>query len=195
MAETGDAYKVLGSDEVRGFLNIATSYDLSFSTRAYFTSVRVVCNNTLQQSFKNATNQVVIPHVREFDAEAVQEQMGLGRSQWDAWCQSLDIMAKCNVDSAKAKEVINKVFALDPANTEKYMADPDKVHADNVHYLFSGKGIAIDQTAWGLLNSFTEYIDHKKRARNVNNRLDSAWFGDGLKIKQTAYDECLALAA
>ena len=46
MATTGDAYKVSGIDPLLGYLNIATSYDLSFSTVAYFTSVRVVCNNT-----------------------------------------------------------------------------------------------------------------------------------------------------
>jgi hypothetical protein len=46
-----------------------------------------------------------------------------------------------------------------------------------------------------LLNSATEYVDHHRRARSDEHRLDAAWFGQGAAIKQKAWDEALRLAA
>ena len=48
-------------------------------------------------------------------------------------------------------------------------------------------------SAWGLLNAVTEFVDHHRRSRSQDNRLDSAWFGQGALIKQAALDEALAL--
>jgi hypothetical protein len=52
-----------------------------------------------------------------------------------------------------------------------------------------GRGSQLDSargTAWGLLNAVTEYVDHERRARSNEYRLDSAWFGRGAQIKQRA---------
>lgn len=71
---------------------------------------------------------------------------------------------------------------------------------NHVFSLFNGQGIgstlpAANDTAWGLLNAITQYVDHERRARTPDNRLDSAWFGLGASIKQKALDESLKLAA
>jgi hypothetical protein len=50
-------------------------------------------------------------------------------------------------------------------------------------------------TAWGLVNAVTGYVDHQKRARSVDHRLDSAWFGPGAQLKQAAWDEAVKLVA
>ncbi|WP_410175379.1 DUF932 domain-containing protein, partial [Plesiomonas shigelloides] len=48
-------------------------------------------------------------------------------------------------------------------------------------------------TAWGLVNAVTEFVDHHRRARNQDNRLDSAWFGLGAQMKTRAMQHALAL--
>jgi hypothetical protein len=61
-----------------------------------------------------------------------------------------------------------------------------------------GRGSQLESargTAWGLLNAVTEYVDHERRARSNEYRLDSAWFGQGAQIKQRALDAALQLAA
>ena len=195
LAKTGDAHKVMGVDQVDSYLMLATSYDLTFSTLAQFTSVRVVCNNTLQQSFRNHTGRVTIPHFREFDIKSVQEELGVGRSQWAAFSSMLDSLAKIKLDVAKADEVLGKTFQLcnDPIKDSI-----DKAHMAKIIDLFSGQAIGADiagQTGWGLVNAVTQYTDHTKRARNQSNRLDNAWFGEGAALKQRAVNELMLLAA
>ena len=69
-----------------------------------------------------------------------------------------------------------------------------------VQQLYLGEGRGADfasakGTAWGLLNAVTEFVDHKRRAKNQENRLDSAWFGQGAQLKQQALSSALKLIA
>ena len=50
-------------------------------------------------------------------------------------------------------------------------------------------------TAFGLLNSVTEFVDHHRRAQSVENRLDAAWFGQGALLKQKVWDALLGEVA
>lgn len=193
LAKTGDAHKVLGVDNVDSYLLLATSYDLTFSTLAQFTSVRVVCNNTLQQSLSDYVGRVTIPHFRDFNAKSVHEQLGLGRAQWGAFSQALDAIAKTKIDTAKAKEVLDKLFKV-PEDDITFI-DPQ---VTKILALFHGKGIGSDvagQTGWGLVNAVTEYADHHKRARSQGNRLDNAWFGEAANLKTAVFHEMVELAA
>ena len=54
---------------------------------------------------------------------------------------------------------------------------------------------AVGGTAWGLLNSVTEYVDHHRRARSEDHRREAAWFGQGAQFKQRAWDELIQLTA
>jgi phage/plasmid-like protein (TIGR03299 family) len=69
-----------------------------------------------------------------------------------------------------------------------------------VQELYDGAGKGADLasasgTAWGLLNAVTEYVDHERRARSQEYRLDSAWFGQGAALKQRALDQAMQLVA
>ena len=198
LAQTGDVHKVLGQDRVDGYLLLSTSYDLTLSTLAQFTSVRVVCNNTLQQALGSSAGRVSIPHIKEFSAADIKDQLGIGREQWVAFTGVLDLLAKTKLDSAKAGEVMSKVFKL-PDDMEKRVLDPNRLHADNVVQMFKEQSfIGADlagETAWGLMNSLTEYVDFRKKARNQGSRLNSSWFGDNAQLKVRALDELQMLAA
>ncbi len=196
LAKTGDSAFIRGLDKVDSYLLLSTSYDLKLSTLAQFTSVRVVCNNTLQQALRGSAGRVTIPHIQDFNAESVKDGLGIGREQWHAFTSMLNVFAKTKLDVTKALQVVSKVFELpsDPG-----VPSPERVHAHNVVSLFGDgrfKGADLaGQTAWGLLNSLTEYVDHTKRARSQDNRISSAWFGPGAALKADMVEELQLLAA
>jgi len=196
LAETGDSAFIKGVDKVDSYLLLNTSYDLTLSTLAQFTSVRVVCNNTLQQALKDSNGRVTIPHMSNFDPESIKDNLGVGREQWNAFTAALNVMAKIKVDSEKAYDVVNKALKV-PEDPETHALN--RFHAATIYDLFvterfKGADIA-GQTAWGLLNATTEYVDHYKRARNRGNRLNSAWFGEGANIKGAVMNELILMAA
>ena len=195
LAETGDVHKVLNVDKVESYLLLATSYDLTMSTIAQFTSVRVVCNNTLHAAMGDKTGRITIPHMKDFNEAEIKAQLGIGREQWQAFGEMLDSLAKVKIDFIKAKEVVDAAFKVHPSD----VTNPDRLHVANVtdlfqHQRYIGADLAGD-SAWGLLSCVTEYVDFRKRARGQGNRLDNAWFGEGANIKQRAMQELVLLAA
>jgi len=194
LAQTGDSAFIRGSDRVDSYLLLSTSYDLTLSTLAQFTSVRVVCNNTLQQALEESDGRVTVPHTTDFDQEFIKEALGISKEQWSIFSGALRVLAHIDMDAPKAREVLSKVFDLPE--------DPTKPHPNRKHVeiivntfaaqAFKGSDLA-GYTAWGLLNGVTEYIDHWKRARNQGNRLNSAWFGEGAEYKKRTLNELLKL--
>ncbi len=56
------------------------------ATTAQFTSIRVVCNNTLAIALKgqNASAGVVkVPHSTKFDAQKIKQQLGISVRVWN----------------------------------------------------------------------------------------------------------------
>lgn len=55
LARTGQSITLKGHDKVDGYLLLATACDGTLATTAQFTSVRVICNNTLSIALGNVT--------------------------------------------------------------------------------------------------------------------------------------------
>ncbi len=50
-------------------------------------------------------------------------------------------------------------------------------------------------TAYGLLCSITEFVDHERRAISTDHRMDSAWFGAGANLKQRGLEQALRMVS
>jgi hypothetical protein len=71
LARTGQSSALKGKDVSNGYILLATACD-GTATTAQFTSIRVVCNNTLAIALKGQNTSagvVKVPHSTKFDAE------------------------------------------------------------------------------------------------------------------------------
>jgi len=197
LAKTGQETLLPGLDKVNAYLLLATSCDGSLATTAQFTSIRVVCSNTLNMAVGERKGAVRVPHSRVFDPVAVKQELGLGMSAWDQFMYSIKDMAKRPVNKFEAMSYLVNVLG-DPALPLNEQPNQKNIQAVYGLYSGGGKGSNLKSshgTTWGLLNSVTEFIDHERRARSQDYRLDSAWFGAGAAIKQKALEQAMLLAA
>ena len=197
LARTGEETLLRGGDLVKGYLLLATACDGSLATTAQFTSVRVVCNNTLAQATGDSTGAIKVPHSTKFDATKVKQQLGIGAGHWEQFITSIRSLADRPVHPFEARRYLIEVLG-DPELS--FHQQPNLKVLNHVFDLYIGGGMGANlasasDTAWGLVNAVTQYVDHERRARSSDNRLDSAWFGAGASIKQKALDEALTLAA
>ena len=185
LAKTGQEAKIKGNDRIKAYLLLATSCDGTLCTTAQFTSVRVVCNNTLQLATRDSNGAVKVPHSTQFDPSQVKEALGIGFASWESFMTNLKQLSQRTVSPQEADSFIRSVLN-EPELTE------DNVQGSRifqtVNSLYQGKGMGSELssasgTAWGLVNAMTEYVDHHRRPRNQDNRLDSAWFGQGALLK------------
>jgi len=197
LAKTGQETLLPGLDKVKAYLLLATSCDGSLATTAQFTSVRVVCSNTLNMAIGESKGAVKVPHSRVFDPVAVKQELGLGMSAWDTFMASIKEMAKRPVNKFEAMSYLVNVLG-DPALPLNEQPNQKNIQAVYGLYSGGGKGSNLQSskgTTWGLVNSVTEFVDHERRARSQDYRLDSAWFGAGAAIKQKALEQAMLLAA
>jgi len=197
LAKTGQETLLKGGDRVKAYLLLATSCDGTLCTTAQFTSVRVVCNNTLQLAVGDSSGAVKVPHSTQFDPQQVKIALGLGLSSWETFVTDMRQLAERKINKSEAMNYLIDVLGDRdvPLNQQ-----PNAKAIQNVYALFSGEGKGSDLasasgTAWGLLNGVTEFVDQHRRARSVDHRLDSAWFGPGAVIKEKAFHAALKLAA
>jgi phage/plasmid-like protein (TIGR03299 family) len=198
LARMGKEAAIKGNDVVRGYILLATSCDGSLATTATPTTVRVVCNNTLTMALDGATQAVRVPHSTAFDAQAVKRQLGIAVSNWDEFMYRMKQLSERTVRDKEVEAFLRKVLGALPVHPD-LPASKERA-MKRVLALFEAQGHgaelgAASGTAWGLLNSVTEYVDHERRARSQDFRLDSAWFGQGAAVKDRALRQALQLIA
>lgn len=186
LANTGLGGEVVDGDNVNSYLLLVTSCDGGLATMAQFTSVRVVCNNTLQMSLgANHGTRVSVRHSTTFNPNSFKAELGLNATEvYTDFMDRMKGFANTSLSGSQAEEIIEAMFA------KKGVTVPIRATKGfkSVMQLFNGvgKGSRIDGvagTAWGLVNAVTEYSDWHIRAKNQEYRLDSAWFGAGRDLK------------
>jgi phage/plasmid-like protein (TIGR03299 family) len=203
LAKTGKSSTLKGNDRVNGYLLLATSCDGTLATTATPTTIRVVCHNTLSMAL-NATNlsnsAIKVPHSTSFDAQVVKKQLGIAVTGWDSFMYRMKTLSERKVKSHEAMNYFLKVMCQTDQHTDPAHGLMNERALKRVQALYEGAGKGSDLasaqgTAWGLLNSVTEFVDHERRARSPEYRLDSAWFGQGATLKQRALDQALQLVS
>ena len=194
LAKTGQDLMLKGGDLVKSYLLLATSCDGTLCTTAQFTSVRVVCNNTLQVAVGDQTGAIKVPHSTQFDATAVKQALGLGVSQWDHFGQYAKELSQRPVAPQEALRFFSDLLAQ-PLDEESIVLTRS---VQRLYELYQGAGMGAElvsshNTAWGLVNAVTEYVDHHRRTRSQDHRLDSAWFGQGAQLKSRALAQAITL--
>jgi len=197
LARTGQETLLKGDDRVAAYLLLATACDGTLATTAQFTSVRVVCNNTLAIATSDSQGAIKVPHSTKFEADKVKQQLGIGITAWQRFITDAKRLADRPIHPFEARRFLVELLG-DPELP--FHSQPNSKALKRVFDLYAGAGMgaqlaAANDTAWGLLNAVTQFVDHERRSRCVDNRLDSAWFGTGAYLKQKALEGALALAA
>jgi phage/plasmid-like protein (TIGR03299 family) len=221
LARTGQSSALKSKDVSNGYILLATACDGTLATTAQFTSIRVVCNNTLAIALRGQSSSagvVKVPHSTKFDAEKVKQQLGISVRAWDEHMYEMKQLTQRKVSQQEAKAYFDAVFnnstmsISDPEENiiqfyrnvaqqvQKKKPEPNGRAMNKALDMFNGQGRGADlssakDTAYGLLCSITEFVDHERRAMSTDHRLDSAWFGAGAGVKQRGLEQALALIA
>lgn len=198
LARTGQSTHLKGRDRVDGYLLLATACDGTLATTAQFTSVRVVCNNTLAIAVGNSSGAIKVPHRSQFDPDAVKRQLGITVSSWDGFVARMKALVERPVDPDTVEGLLRRVLTYTAQDGKSVVVNEQAMASVRALYEGGGRGAMMASsrgTAWGVLNSVTEFVDHHRRARSDDHRRDAAWFGQGAQLKQRAWNEVMQLVA
>ncbi|OTG93885.1 DUF932 domain-containing protein [Acinetobacter sp. ANC 3832] len=113
LARIGQTSVLKGKDVSNGYILLATACDGMLATTAQFTSIRVVCNNTLAIALKgqnSSAGAVKVPHSTKFDAEKVKQQLGISVKAWDEHMYEMKQLSQRKVTQQEAVAYFDAVF-------------------------------------------------------------------------------------
>ena len=185
LARVGEAAEVTDGDKVAPYIMLATSFDGSLATLAQFTTVRVVCNNTLQLSlggiFRGA---VTVRHTSVFEAAQVRAALGIAGKSFATLIEDMRDLANTPLNVVDAQDFL--VDLIEPEDADKFTASPAfaRLLKGFTHQNIGHDG---DRSRWQMLNTITEHVDWSAGYKQ-DSRLSSAWFGKGAALKTRALD-------
>lgn len=203
LAKVGeDSYVAESSDKVKAYLLLVTSADGTLATEGRFVCTRVVCDNTMQMAMGEGAARAKISHRSVFSERDMKQKLGLVAG--DAFESTMDNLRKLARTRLSPDQMINDTVELFYPGTfdsegriqiseDKFKKQTRAAPVERVarmavtgRDLIGANMAGMAGTGYGWLNAVTQYTDHEARAQKVDNRLNSALFGDGAKQKMRA---------
>ncbi len=180
-------------DVTQPYLLLTNRHDGKGSLRCFFTTVRVVCQNTLNWALsEGAHNGVSIRHTGDvhtklYDARSLLQQAEVAFAHYSHTAVQL---ASQPIRRGDWSSFLTGLLAPDSVEDESY--DPLLTSAGQQisDAFISGPGSDIPGvrgTRWGALQAVTHYTTHLRRSQTGQaGRLEAAWFGTGNQVNQRA---------
>ena len=190
LAKVNQGADIVEGDTVRPYVLLGTSYDGTMATVAKFTSVRVVCNNTITAALgRENSGTVRVLHSERFNPDAVRLELGIVGDSWERFLVQSRALTKISMPKLDADAFVTEL--LTPYHSSKMELTTTKGYR-RIMELFNGQALGatipgVAGTRWAMLNAVTELVDHE-RGRSANTRIESAWFGTGAALKNRALE-------
>lgn len=196
----------VGDDVSKCLVTFHTSHDGSRKTSFFATAVRMVCRNTVRAGLLSKLGTTasfvhrrgIAQHVADMTAE-VQEI----RTTAATMEEKLNVLNGRVVTRESMTTIMDRLFPKPAANEDgttphdtkraNVLADVLKLYEDNDANAFPEQR----GTAYNLLNAITGYVDHERGNSKTTTaqRAESATFGTGATLKQSALDLIIAESA
>lgn len=206
LAKLGPDFDFLmpGKDAIAGYVRLQTSFDTTRATDLVATSVRQVCANTMRLVDADADRcGYKVNHSARFDATALQRAFGLLGEQHRITAEVWNALVKRKVTQEEATEFFCELLRIEADDVGKLDKGGKKLISTRTENQLkalaaayaNGPGANLRSakgTAFGLLQAVTYYVDHESSVQDNYEdggkvaRLNSAWFGNGEKLKDAA---------
>lgn len=181
-------------DPVEPYFLITTSHDGSACVSLIFTSVRVVCQNTLNAALRRSRHEVRVRHtkgVRE-GLKLAPKILAESRTYWARLRETFSGMASRQVDRDRVRKFLTKLFPdhVDEDGQVQPIAHTLKIR-ERVEALFDGQATGAElagKTEWGLYNAVTDYLDHKRKVRSATPWASSVFGAEANGVRRRALE-------
>ncbi len=186
-AKLGQNFDAIGNDRVDSYITFLNSHDGSSSLRVFLTPIRLVCQNQLVQSMREASINVTLRHT-----SSINERLNLAyrtiagaNSRFELFKSKAQYLAQKMVDKVMVNKFLEDLMGPTQESTRI------KNQKNTIVRLFeTGKGNT-GVSAWHLYNAVVEWVDHERGKPET--RAESALIGQGAAIKQKALERALAI--
>jgi phage/plasmid-like protein (TIGR03299 family) len=191
-------------EECNKYIILTNSHDGTSSIVAGFSTIRVVCNNTLQAALKGLTNKVYIEHrvgAKERLSEAY-KVMGIASKYMTEVDTIFNQMAQTKISDTELQKYITDVM-MPEYKVMKSQEEDEKISTRFKNQVISIYEFALSHptqqteatrgTLWGAYNSISGYYNYIQKYKNDEQKFTSQMFGNGNNKIQKGFQKAYEL--
>jgi phage/plasmid-like protein (TIGR03299 family) len=195
---------VNGEEQINNYLLLTSGHDGRSSIQCGFTSIRVVCNNTLTAALKGLQNKVTVLHYQNAKEKLkiAAQIMGITSKYTQELDQVFNKMATVKITDAKLRLFIEEV--MNPAKKQVLTSDElkeystmftNKVDAimDFAHEHSTQNTDAAKGTLWGAYNAISGHFGYQKNYESNEQKMQDLYFNGGAKRIEKAFNLALSM--
>lgn len=193
LAKMPEAMEIVPGDECRRYLLLSNRHDGKGSVTVKFTSIRVVCQNTLMLALKDGQNAYRVRHTKVMTERLAEvgEVLAMAHKVYEECGEVFKKMAKMSLTKNKLDEFLQAVYPLtepqkrSAKRPEKWVRIDQLIEESDDLTLPGVKG-----TMWAAYNAVTYCEDYRqtRTPEDPNARLNRVWFGAGADTKLKALE-------
>lgn len=172
---------------IENYLVLCSSHDGSMAITAFFTPVRVVCQNTLNAAFNKNSNRVYIKHTQNVKERFVEAAkiMGIHSDYLDKLESAFRLLYDKKVSDRDMKHLVKTSFlnkeemkALAIQGNVELSTRKENVIREVINYYYQAAEIdSIRGTGYGVYNAVTGYFQNVKNFRSDDAKMKSIVLG------------------
>jgi phage/plasmid-like protein (TIGR03299 family) len=200
MARMPGAMEIVRGDECLKYLLLSNTHSGEGSVIVKFTSVRVVCQNTLMLAMKDGQKAYRVRHSKrmQFKLEELSEFMAITQQIYQEAEKSFRRLAQVQMREGRLEEYFGLIF---PRNEDQKKSGKTPPRWTDLRRVFDTQDDlqkpGVQGTLWAAYNAVTRFEDYKQPQPGELNeqRIQRAWFGGGADVKLKALEKAQELAA
>ena len=161
--------------------------------------LRIVCQNQFNFAFKNAANAITVRHVQNAEAklEEARETLRMTADYMEQLNVTAEHFATMKISQSQMDRVVKYLFPIpeDTAiNAFKRKSLEEKRNAFlQAHEQEDNRNFK--NTAWGLINAYTDFITHRKPAGKREDRFDGKFINTTFKTPMNSIIQAIEMVA
>lgn len=195
---------LVGGEPCNKYIILTNSHDGTSSIIAGLTTVRIVCNNTLQAALKGLSNKVLIEHRigakdRLSEAYKVMNIASKYMGEVEGVFNEL-VKVKCDDDMLRKyiQDVMKPEYKVVLSEEEQdKMSTRFKNQVDSIYSFALSHPTQITEatrgTMWGAYNAISGYYNYLAKFKTAEDKFSSQMFGNGHNKIQKAFSKAIEL--
>ncbi len=199
MAKMPGAMTIVPGDDCMKYLLLGNSHSGDGSVTVKFTSVRVVCQNTLMMAMRDGQKAYRVRHSGQMHLklDELRDFLSIAQAVYLHAEKSFRRLARIQVTGNRLGEYLASVF---PRTGRQTKQAPEPPRWGLIREVFDSQPDlqlqGVKGTLWAAYNAVTRFEDYKqpKQEEQPEQRLERTWFGSGADIKLKALEKATEMA-
>ena len=190
--------EIVPGDKCSKYLLLSNTHTGEGSVIVKFTSVRVVCQNTLMLSMEDGQKAYRVRHSKmmQFRLDDLSKFLSITQHVFQKAEEDFKHLVKVKMKRDRLHHYLDAVYPRTEKQTKARVILQSWKDVVQMVESQPDQFVGVRGTLWGTYNAITRLEDYKKPMQEevADQRLERTWFGSGSDIKLRALDQALMFA-